>query len=100
MNKPFEFWAVIIGMMVWFFIRIPTTESLLARVIKTLGAAALGFGLCHDVATYLGVGDALSAVLVMAFGMIFLDAATSLFANEKFMSAFLRKRLGVDDEDK
>lgn len=100
MNKPFEFWAVILGMMVWFFVRIPTTETTSARAAKTFASAALGFGLSHSAASYLHVDDVLGAVLVMAFGMLFLDALTALFSDKKTMNAFLRKRLGVDDEDK
>lgn len=99
-NKSPEYWAVIAGMSVWFFLRTPKAESLVSRVGKTAASATLGFGLSADAAAYLGLGEALAAVAVMAFGLLFLDAATALFANEKFMATFLRKRLGVDDEDK
>ena len=99
LNKPLEYWAVIIGMALWFFLRTPPSEYLIVRFIKTGASAALGLGLSVDVAKYLGVGEGLAAVAVMAFGMMFLDSLTSLFSNEKFMQTFLRKKLGVPEDD-
>ena len=100
-DKPMSFWTLMVGMAVWVFMSTSHTETLFKRVGKTFVSGALAFGLSTDVANYLSIGEGPAAVAIMAFGLIFLDTATTVFSDRKFLTELIKGRMGVKtDEDK
>ena len=94
-DKPMSFWTIMVGMAVWVFMTTAPTESLLKRAGKTFVSGALAFGLSSDVAEGLAIGEGAAAVAIMAFGLIFLDTATTVFSDRKFLTELIKGRFGV-----
>lgn len=93
-EKPLEFWAVIVGMSVWIFTSTSRDETLFKRIAKTVASGVLAFGLATDVANYLSVQEGFAAVAIMAFGLISLDTATALISDRQFIKDLLARRFG------
>ena len=92
--KPVEYWAVLAGMVIYVATRDAESEALTRRLLKTAASALLTIGLSPEVAARLGVSEVLSAVGLMAFGMLGLDVATALIKDREFIRELIRSRLG------
>lgn len=94
LNKPIEYWAVLIGMVLYAASRDAEKEALWRRVVKTVGAAFLAFGLSPSLASYLRGSETAATVAIMAFGMLALDVATALIGDRQFVKDLIKSRLG------
>ena len=73
-QKPLEYWAVLIGMVLYAAARDAQREPLWTRAVKVFASAFLTFGLSPTIAPYLRGSETAAAVAVMAFGLLALDA--------------------------
>jgi hypothetical protein len=99
LNKPLEYWAVLIGMVLYAAARDAEREALWRRLAKTGASGFLAVGLSPDVAPYLRNSETLATVAIMAFGMIVLDVVTALLQDRAFIKDLIRKRLGGGPTD-
>lgn len=53
MQKPIEYWAVLVGMVLWAAARDAEREAIWRRLVKTGASGFLAFGLTPAVAPYL-----------------------------------------------
>jgi uncharacterized membrane protein YoaK (UPF0700 family) len=100
MNKPIEFWAVLLGMVIYVASRDAEREPVAKRVAKTLASALLTIGLSPTIAPWVRGSELLAAVAVMAFSMIVLDVATALLGDRDFIKSIIAKRLGGGEDGK
>jgi len=94
LNKPPEYWFVLLGMILYVATRDAERQPILKRTGKTLASAALALGLSQDLAARFGATETIATVAIMAFGMIVLDVATALIADRAFIKDLIRQRLG------
>lgn len=97
LNKPLEYWAVLIGMVLYVAARHAEGEAFWRRLVKTAASALLAVGMSHEVAPYLRGSEALATVAIMAFGLLVLDIGTALVQDRAFIKDLIRKRLGGPD---
>lgn len=93
-NKPYEYWAVLIGMVLYAATRDAEREPWLKRFGKVAASGFLAFGLTPAISPYLQGSETAAAVAVMAFGIIILDVGTALISDRKFIKDLIRTRLG------
>lgn len=93
-DKPLEFWAALIGMIVYVAIRDAEQEPFWKRGAKTFASALLTLGLAPTTAVYLRNSEVLAAVLLMAFGMLVLDTLTSIGSNTEFIKDVIKLWIG------
>ncbi len=94
LNKPLEYWAVLIGMILYAASRDAEKEALWRRVVKTIASAFLAVGLSPALAPYLRGSETVATVAVMAFGLMALDVATALIGDRKFVQDLIKSRFG------
>lgn len=94
LNKPLEYWAVLIGMVLYAASRDAEKEALWRRVVKTVASAFLAVGLSPALSEYLRGSETAATVAIMAFGMLSLDVATALIGDRQFVKDLISKRLG------
>jgi len=94
LQKPLEYWAVLIGMVLYAASRDAEREALIKRVVKTLASAFLAVGLTPSLAPYLRGSETAATVAVMAFGLLALDVATAIIGDRAFIKDLIRARLG------
>lgn len=97
MQKPLEYWAVLVGMVLWAAARDAEREAIWRRLVKTSASGFLAFGLTPTVAPYLRGSETAAAVAIMAFGLAALDLMTALLADRAFIKDLIRARLGARD---
>ena len=93
LQKPFEYWAVLAGMVLYAATRDAERESLWRRLVKVVASAFLTVGLTPNGAPYLQGSETMAAVCVMAFGLLALDVASGLVGDRALIRDILRKRL-------
>lgn len=98
-QKPIEYWAVLIGMVLYAATQNAQRDPLWTRAVKVIASAFLTFGLTPSIAPYLHNSETAAAVGVMAFGMLALDVATSLVGDRAFIKDLIRQRLGGGKSD-
>lgn len=94
LNKPLEYWAVLIGMVLYAASRDAEKEALWRRVVKTVASAFLAVGLSPTLAQYLRGSETAATVAIMAFGMLALDVATALIGDRQFVKDLIKSRMG------
>lgn len=94
LNKPMEYWAVLIGMVLYAASRDAEKEALWRRVVKTIASAFLAVGLSPALSPYLRDSETAATVAIMAFGMLLLDVVTSLIGDRQFIRDLIKSRLG------
>jgi hypothetical protein len=94
MNKPVEYWLVLIGMVIYVASRDAESESIPRRIGKTLASALLAAGGSSQLAPYLGGSDAAAVIVIMTVGLIILDTATALLKDRAFVKDLIQRRLG------
>lgn len=94
LNKPLEYWAVLIGMVLYAATRDAEREPILKRAAKIGSSAALALGLSPAIAPYLRDSETFATVVIMAFGMLALDVGTALVSDRDFIRGLIQKRLG------
>ena len=94
LNKPLEYWAVLIGMVLYAAAKDAEKEPLLKRVVKTCASAFLAVGLSTTLAPYLRGSETAATVCIMAFGLLALDVGTALVSDRDFIKGLIDKRLG------
>jgi hypothetical protein len=95
-NKPIEYWLVLIGMVVYVATRDAESESIARRIGKTLASALLAAGASSQLAPYLGGSEAAAVIVIMTVGLILLDTATALLKDRAFVKELIRRRFGGD----
>lgn len=99
LQKPLEYWAVLIGMVLYAAARDAQREPLWTRAVKVIASAFLTFGLTPSIAPYLRNSETAAAVGVMAFGLLALDVATALVGDRAFIKELITKRFGGGKSD-
>lgn len=94
LNKPFEYWAVMVGMVLYVAARHAESEAFWRRVAKTGASAGLALGGSAEVAQYLNGSETLAVVAIMAFGLLALDIGTAIIQDREFIKELVRKRMG------
>jgi hypothetical protein len=94
LNKPLEYWAVLIGMVLYAASRDAEKEALWRRVVKTIASAFLAVGLSPALAIYLRGSETAATVAIMAFGMLALDVTTALIGDRQFVKDLIKTRFG------
>ena len=97
LSKPFEYWAVLIGMTLYAATRDAEREALWRRTLKVGASAFLAIGLSPELAPHVRGSETLATVAIMAFGMILLDVATAVISDREFIKGLIRDRLGDRD---
>lgn len=98
-QKPFEYWAVLVGMVLYAAARDAEREPIWRRAVKVLSSAFLTVGLTPNVAPYLQGSETIAAVAVMAFGLLALDVATALIGDRAFIRDLIKTRLGAKRDE-
>lgn len=93
-QKPLEYWAVLIGMVLYVAARHAESEALWIRIVKTGASALLAVGGSADVAPYLNGSEKAAVVVIMAFGLLVLDIGTALIQDRPFIKDLIMKKLG------
>lgn len=94
MGKSFEYWAVMLAMILWLATRDAERESIMRRITKTAASGALAYGLSPFFAPYLKDSEEMAVVLVMGVGLIALDVLTALIGDREFLKDLLKQRFG------
>lgn len=94
LNKPLEYWAVLIGMVLYAASRDAEKEPLIKRVVKVAASAFLAVGLSPSLAPYLRGSETAAAVAIMAFGLLILDVGTAIIGDRKFIQDLIKSRVG------
>lgn len=92
--KPFEYWAILAGMVLYAATRDAEREPILRRAGKVAASAMLAVGLSPSIAPYLQDSEQFAVVVIMAFGILALDVATALIADREFIKSLIQRRLG------
>lgn len=95
MQKPIEYWAALIGMMLWVAAKDAEREALWRRLVKIAASALLTIGLTPTVAPFLRNSETAAAVALMAFGLSALDLMTALMADRAFIKDLIRAKVGA-----
>lgn len=95
MQKPLEYWAVLIGMMLWVAAKDAEREALWRRLVKIAASALLTIGMTPTVAPFLRDSETAAAVALMAFGLAALDLMTALLADRAFIKELIRAKVGA-----
>lgn len=98
LHKPLEYYAVILGMILYVAARHAESEALWRRLAKTGASAALALGGSSDAAGWAGVPESLAVVAIMAFGLFLLDVGTALVQDRDFIRAMIQKKMGGGNE--
>ena len=93
-NKPVEYWLVLIGMILYVATRDAERQPIRKRTVKTVASAALAVGLSPGLATYFQTSETIATVGIMAFGLILLDVGTALISDRAFIRDLINSRLG------
>lgn len=93
-QKPIEYWAVLIGMVLYAATRDAEREPIIKRIAKVGSSAALALGLSPSLAPWLRDSETFATVVVMAFGMLALDVVTAIIADREFIKDLIRRRIG------
>jgi hypothetical protein len=93
-GKPFEYWAVLIGMSFYVATRDAEREAFSKRVGTTVASACRAWGLSPGLAVYTNDNETWAAVLIMGFGLLALDLGTAIIMDRDFIKEMIRKRLG------
>lgn len=91
-GKPFEYWAALLGTILYVAARDAEREPMARRMAKVAASALLSFGLTPTVSPYLWGSDVLAAIAVMAFGQMVLDIGMAVLMDKKLSDA-LKKRV-------
>lgn len=94
LNKPLEYWAVLVGMVLYAAARDAEREPLVKRVVKTIASAFLAVGLSPSLAPYLRNSEAWATVAIMAVGLIVLDVGTAIVSDRQFIKDLIKARFG------
>lgn len=94
LNKPLEYWAVLVGMTLYAATRDAEREALWRRTLKVGASALLAIGLSPELAPYVRGSETLATVAIMAFGMLILDVVVALLNDRTFIKELIRNRLG------
>lgn len=94
LHKPLEYWAILIGMVLYVAARHAESEAFWRRVAKTGASSALAIGGSGEAAAWAGVPESLAVVAIMAFGLLALDIGTALIQDRDFIRAMIAKKLG------
>lgn len=92
--KPLEYWAVLLGMVIYVGMKNADTDSLRKRIGKTGASALLAIGFAPELAVYTRNSETIAAAVIMSLGLILLDAATALIMDREFIKEMVRKKLG------
>ena len=98
-GKSLEYWAVIIGMILYVMSRDAEREPVARRAVKTVASAFLSFGLSPTLAPMARGSEVLAALAIMAFALVLLDTITALFADREFVKDLVRRRTGKGPKD-
>jgi hypothetical protein len=99
MERPIEYWTALVGMCLYVFTKKDADANLIIRSVKTSASALIAFSMTDDVSSRLHVTASAAAVIVMAFGLIGLDIATSLIADRRFIRDIIRQYTGGSKSD-
>ena len=94
LSKPFEYWAVLLGMVVYVGMKNADSDSLRKRIGKTGASALLAVGFAPELATYTRDSETIATAVIMAVGLLVLDAVTALIMAREFIKELVRKKLG------
>jgi hypothetical protein len=98
MNKPPEYWAVLLGMILYAATRDAESEPLWRRGAKVLCSALLALGLSAELVRFaepwITVSESIATVAIMAVGLIVLDVLVAIVADREFIRGLIAKRLG------
>ena len=98
-GKSLEYWAVIIGMILYVMSRDAEREPVARRAVKTVASAFLSYGLSPTLAPIARGSEVLPALAIMAFALVLLDTITALFADREFVKDLVRRRTGKGPKD-
>lgn len=93
MTKTNEYW-VVLGAMAAYLLFKKGPDTILSRFTKTGISVGLTLGMSAEVAGYLSISDKTAAILVMAIGLLALDAVTAVASDKKFIDDFLKRKFG------
>ncbi len=94
LGKPLEYWAVLIGMVLYAASRDAEKEALVRRIVKTGASAFLAYGASNDLAPYMRGSETVATIAIMALGLLILDTATAIIGDRKFIQDMIRERFG------
>lgn len=94
LNRPLEYWAVLVGMVLYVAARHAETEALWRRMAKTGASAALALGGSNDLAQWFSIPESLAVVGIMAFGLLALDVGTAVVQDRDFIKDIVKRKLG------
>lgn len=94
LDKPFEYWAALAGMVLYAAAKDAEREPIIRRVAKVSASALLAFGVSPSLAPYLHDSETMAAVCIMAFGQLFLDVVTATLGNREFVQKLIMARFG------
>lgn len=93
-QKPLEYWAVLIGMVLYAASRDAESQPLAKRLVKVGASAFLALGLSPSLAPWVSGSESIATVLIMAVGLVALDVLVALVADREFIKDLIRRRLG------
>ena len=93
MHKPLEFWvALAVGVLVVFHRN--AEKSRTVRVTLAAISGGMAYSLAPEIADWTGRSETLAAMVVGAFGYLFLDFGAALLSDREFLKEVIMKRLG------
>lgn len=94
LNRPLEYWAVLVGMVLYVAARHAETEAFWRRLAKTGASAGLALGGSNDLAQWFSIPESLAVVGIMAFGLLALDVGTAVVQDRDFIKEIVKRKLG------
>jgi len=93
MNKPPEFWiAMAVGVLV--VLHRNAEKSRIVRVTLAAISGGMAYSLAPEVAEWTGRSETLAAMVIGAFGYLFLDFGAALLSDRDLLKEIILKRLG------
>jgi hypothetical protein len=96
-----RYWAAIGGIGLWVAIRDAERGPIYKRIIKIISSGLIAYGAGGEVAPYVGNNEIVAAIILMTFGHIALDVATTMLSDPEtkvWIRRILVRKLGGGEE--
>lgn len=92
-GKPLEYWATLVGMILYVATRAIEGDPILRRLAKLTASGFLAYGVGPSVAPFLWHSEIAALVIIMCVGQMVLNALTAVFSDPAFLKRLIRDRI-------
>lgn len=90
-ERTTEFWVALAAAAIYVFLN-SKEKAVHYRILMVASSAGFGFSLAKDISLSLGIGEALSAVVMTVFSYVIIDVLTALISDRAFVKGIIKGR--------